>query len=246
MFDKKTEEAVGYYVYCLVDPRDNKPFYIGKGKGNRVFAHAADDLMQPSDSDKLEKIREIKACGESVKHVIVRHGLDKVTAFAIETALIDFSDFFDLDLTNIMRGHKSSAFGLMTVEQIYRKYSAKPLEELGDGCVIVNINQEYKRAKGTKDYYDATKESWLISPKRIPELKYVLSEYGGYIVEVFEVDEGGWYQKQDSKGRTRWGFNGKQAPDKIRDQYLNRSINKPRGSANPVLYNLKKITKKRS
>ncbi len=28
-----------YYVYCLVDPRNNQTFYIGKGKGNRIFAH---------------------------------------------------------------------------------------------------------------------------------------------------------------------------------------------------------------
>ena len=25
----------GYYVYALVDPRDNRIFYVGKGKGDR-------------------------------------------------------------------------------------------------------------------------------------------------------------------------------------------------------------------
>lgn len=28
-----------YYVYCLINPRDNQVFYIGKGVGNRVFSH---------------------------------------------------------------------------------------------------------------------------------------------------------------------------------------------------------------
>ena len=40
-----------YYVYCLVDPRNNQPFYIGKGKDNRVFAHrqAALNLLRQSN-----------------------------------------------------------------------------------------------------------------------------------------------------------------------------------------------------
>ena len=27
------------YVYRLIDPRNGETFYVGKGKGNRVFAH---------------------------------------------------------------------------------------------------------------------------------------------------------------------------------------------------------------
>ena len=237
-FDTKTKKEVGYYVYCLVDPRDDKPFYIGKGMENRVFDHDQEHLKQALDSDKLEKIKEIIKRGEEVEHVIVRHGLNKVTALAIETALIDFSNRFNLNLTNIILGHNSSAFGLMTVGEISHKYSAVPLNKIGDDCVIININQTYKHAKGTKDYYDATKESWPIADKNIPNLKYVLSEYGGYIVEVFEVNEDGWYEVEDHNGRMRWGFNGKQAPDEIRKKYLNRSIEKKRGQANSIRYNL--------
>lgn len=28
-----------YYIYALIDPRNNKPFYIGKGSGNRAEQH---------------------------------------------------------------------------------------------------------------------------------------------------------------------------------------------------------------
>lgn len=38
MFDEKTIQHLKYYVYMLIDPADNKPFYIGKGVQNRVIA----------------------------------------------------------------------------------------------------------------------------------------------------------------------------------------------------------------
>jgi hypothetical protein len=237
-FDTKTAEEIGYYVYCLVDPRTEKPFYVGKGKGNRVFAHARDALEQPNATDKLDTIREIVNVGQQVDYVIVRHGMNEETSFAVESALIDFTGRFDFGLTNVVLGHKSSAFGIMTADEVQVKYKAEPLNSLGEGCVIININRTYRRAKGSKSFYEATKESWVINEKRIPTLKYVLSEYGGFIVEVFEVDPDGWYKIKDPNGKVRWGFNGKQAPDNVRDNYLNRSIIKKRGAANPIAYRL--------
>jgi hypothetical protein len=51
-FQPAVIEALKYYVYCLVNPRDNKIFYIGKGKGNRVFQHAKDSLNENDQSLK--------------------------------------------------------------------------------------------------------------------------------------------------------------------------------------------------
>jgi len=36
-----------YYIYVLIDPRDDLPFYLGKGKGNRSETH-----LFPSSSDQ--------------------------------------------------------------------------------------------------------------------------------------------------------------------------------------------------
>ena len=56
-FSNKTKEELGYYVYCLVDPNDNKIFYIGEGSGDRVFNHARNAIECTESSLKLEKIR---------------------------------------------------------------------------------------------------------------------------------------------------------------------------------------------
>jgi hypothetical protein len=36
---QKTIEALKFYVYALIDPRTDRVFYIGKGKGSRIYAH---------------------------------------------------------------------------------------------------------------------------------------------------------------------------------------------------------------
>lgn len=38
-FSEETIKNLKSYVYKLIDPRDGKVFYVGKGKGNRVFSH---------------------------------------------------------------------------------------------------------------------------------------------------------------------------------------------------------------
>ena len=43
-FTPEVIEKLNYYVYRLIDPRNGQTFYIGKGKGNRVFAHVNEAL----------------------------------------------------------------------------------------------------------------------------------------------------------------------------------------------------------
>lgn len=62
-------EHLGWYVYRLIDPRDGSTFYVGKGKGNRVFAHMRGEVAATDDdellSNKLKQIREIRLSGIS-------------------------------------------------------------------------------------------------------------------------------------------------------------------------------------
>jgi hypothetical protein len=38
-FPEEVARQLRTYVYRLIDPRNGETFYIGKGKGNRVFSH---------------------------------------------------------------------------------------------------------------------------------------------------------------------------------------------------------------
>lgn len=253
MFDEKSKQELKYYVYILLDPADNKPFYVGKGTNNRVFDHMACALSMVDTSDlKFEKIREIVDRGSEVNHVIVRHGLSEKEAFQIEASLIDTLNYCQISLTNKVIGHNSIEKGLMTSDEIMRIYNAEPLNSIGHDCVLININKSYERGSGFDPIYNATKETWFISEYRLPYIKFVLSEYKGLIVEVFEVIE--WYSKARTRNKTLdrekgittqieaigYGFDGKIAPNTTRDLYINKSVAhlKKRGSAQVIRFNL--------
>src|SRR6185312_15420996 len=111
-------EKLKTYVYRLIDPRNGETFYVGKGKGNRIFAHIRGEQgIEGDDLDnKMKRIRQIRLAGFEVAHVIHRHGMDDATAFEVEGALMDAYP----GLTNIAGGSGSGDFGAMHAREIIR------------------------------------------------------------------------------------------------------------------------------
>lgn len=227
MFPQSVIEQLAYYVYFLRDPNTTEVFYVGKGKGNRVFEHAACALTRTTESDKLDRIRAIKNSGKSVEHFLLRHGLTEHAAFEVEAALIDFVGI--TNLSNVQSGHYSTDFGIKTTDEVIAMYSAAPFFT-DKPVLLININQLFDREMTEAEIYDATRRSWVVGPRR-NKAKFAVATYRGLTREVYEI--GDWYQIGD-----RWGFNGQVAEEAIRISLRYKSVAglSKRGAANPIRY----------
>ena len=195
-FSEKALDALnGYYVYALVDPRNDKVFYIGKGIGNRVFSHEIESGKLPeSEKKKLQKIRDIEENGYSVKRLIVNWGLSEDEAFIAEATLINLLNRMpEIQLTNEVSGHH--VHESLTTEEFELMYGAVPLEkeDIKHSILVIKINKLYRRGMSEAELYDAVRGYWAASLKSIEtrKVKYVFGVYNGLIVAVYKPDA--WY-----------------------------------------------------
>ena len=227
-----TIEKLEYYVYLLIDPRDNEVFYVGKGKGGRITAHIFGAREGGTRAtDKVKRIRDIEDAGLEVKHDVLRHGLSEREALEVESAVIDLIG--KDNLTNLMKGHHSRDRGLMTLEEIEIMYGAKEAA-FEEPAILININALYRRDMSVSEIYEATRQSWKISTGRAEGIRIVCSVYHGIIREVFFVHR--WYRPPDANGRAV--FEGERATEDIRKKYLHKSVAKywTKGAQGPIRY----------
>lgn len=234
MFTQSVIESIKNYVYFLKDPRDGKVFYIGKGEGNRIFEHVNCALKKQLKSDKIDVIKEIIESGHKVGHYVVRHGLDEDTAFAVESALIDFVGLSNL--SNVQSGHQSGTLGIKTTDEIEATYNAEKLvTDLP--ILLINLNKLYHRNMTDEELYEATRKEWVLGVRR-NNVRFAVATYRGLTREVFAVDSWHSFIPNEPNKKTRWGFEGCVAPQEVRQalRYKDMTQYYPKGAANPIQY----------
>jgi hypothetical protein len=233
-------ERLGFYVYVYVDPRNGKPFYVGKGRGERATAH----LIDRAESRKVARIAAIRKAGQEPRIDILVHGLaSEESALRIEAAVIDM--FGRECLTNEVRGWEAGTVGRMPLVELVALYGATPVE-IRHPSVLIRVNRLYRYGMSCGELYEITRGVWRLGPKR-NQARYALAVFHGVVREVFRIT--GWhpagstpYQYRASENllrEGRWEFVGVPADETIRSLYLGRSVQEhhfKRGLQSPVVY----------
>lgn len=248
VFSEFVAERVGWYVYALQDPRDGRLFYIGKGRGNRVFQHAQAALGAQQDhemSPKIELITAIHASGRQVGTYILRHGISSESAaYDVEAAVIDALQLLDpsLDndrfaLTNLVLGHHHAARGLATTDVVISLFDAPPAPDIVESVLLIKIPGLWHPSMSDDELYRATRFWWKIGPRR-EQARYAFSVNRGVIREVYAIESWrAWTDDEsDRPGTTRWGFRGAVAPEM--KHYVNKSVKHlyKKGEASPIKF----------
>jgi len=185
-FSDCVKHKLKYYVYALVDPRNDQVFYIGKGINDRVFQHETEQ-SENNIGNKLNRIKDIIASGNEVKKLIVLYGLTEEAAFAAEAALINIAEFLGIGrLTNVVSGHHADA--VMTVDQIEQIYGAAKLhlKEIKHNLLVIKVNSLYSYGMCDEQIMDCARGHWVINTENAKNVDYLIATYHGLVVGIYE------------------------------------------------------------
>jgi uncharacterized protein len=240
-FPVEVHADLKWYVYRLIDPRSGNTFYVGKGRGDRIFEHARGALKE-EEVDQSESgvmglkngvIQDIRRAGLKALHVIHRHGLESSDlAYEVEAALIDAYP----GLTNLVGGHGSSIFGCRSVEQIVSAYAAELLA-VKEPLILIFVG---KMLDERRDLYDAVRGIWKMKRSKAEQHGLVLAYDGVLVLGAYRPAR--WlagtktnFPFLTEENPKRIGFEGR--PAEVWTDYVNRRVPpRPKGAANPVRY----------
>ena len=172
------------YVYIYSDPDDGRPFYIGKGVGNRLFAH----LDDTSETEKTATIAAIRNSGRQPQIDILRYGLTDAEASLVEAAAIDLIGLSKL--TNRVAGHHVRSFARIASQEVIAMLSAKPVQ-VRHKAILITINKLYRSNMTIEELYEATRGIWKVGERR-EQAEFAMAVYQGIVREVYRMCPPGW------------------------------------------------------
>ena len=229
-FPSEVAGALKCYVYRLMDPRNGEIFYVGRGRGDRVFAHARgvlDDSPEEVADPKLERIREIMALGMEVHHIIHRHGMSEYAAKEVEAALIDAYP----GLTNKVTGSGSKDRGTRHIREIMLEYGAEEFV-VQEPLILISIANTWKQ----RGIYEAVRSVWGMKLSRAKRYSLVLAHVRGLVLGAYKPTR--WMYAVGNKSKFphedwesnyetlkgRIGFEGVPAKKEVWNRYVGKRV----------------------
>lgn len=225
------------YVYLYSDPKNGRPFYVGKGKGNRAFAH----LKDTSEKEKALRIKAIRDRGRQPQIDLLCYGLSNTAASLVEAAAIALLG--RPPLVNLVGGEFTMGLGRVSVRELILTKSARPVRVKED-AILIRINQLYRSNMNARELYDATRGVWKLGLRRY-KAKYAMAVYQGIVREVYEITR--WVpagyseyttrKSEEVKKRGKWEFEG-EVDRKLSKHYVGKSVRNyfPKHGQSPIQY----------
>ena len=116
---------------------------------------------------------------------------------------------------------------------------------IDDAVILIRIPALYRPGMSDTELYEATRAAWVIGARR-DCADYAFAVVQGVVVEVYAID--GWQPAGTSRYSVRpqvevdrpgrWEFEGRVAPEPIRDKYRWRTVKHHfrQGAQNPIRY----------
>jgi len=227
-FPPGVASRLGSYVYLLVDPRSGRPFFVGRGRGDRCHRHLQAARATPSAGDPaskypvLDRIRAAEAGGRPVRVEILRHGLTPTEADLIEVAVADA-----LGLGQETRLGSQRGPAIEVGAALAKRAKIKRVHQV----VLLRVGPH-----GAPVEYDAARHGWRIGRRWIDTAairspRWALMVAGDLVETVFRID--GWEPTPGAAGAVeRFSFVGTPDPE-LDARYAGRSVAAYLGSGTP-------------
>ncbi|MFZ2174812.1 MAG: GIY-YIG nuclease family protein [Rhodococcus sp. (in: high G+C Gram-positive bacteria)] len=237
-FSKRVGEALGTYVYVLLDPRNRSIFYVGTGRGNRVYGHVWEALAENEHRQMLEdpetdgaevraatisRIREIYDSGLEVEHYVIAHRIadTDTVAEALGNGVVGALGLLDgADLTNLAGGpgeHRA-----VLVDDLVLQYSAEPVPGLPTPCVVLEVPRAAERDTAPEEIYELARGPWTAGAAVRNTADIPVIVFADNIVRAaFRARS--WSTVARPGGEALWRFTGDVDPE-LESQFVNKRI----------------------